>query len=107
MTRDVGNLTQTVNDPESGLVAISNRLKQQETRNINQSSIRTNSDIISAIPRPGGGLEEPRWMPRTCSDILDCTARDANTYLNFYNLTNHRALAEKRQEIRKHLGITI
>jgi hypothetical protein len=107
LTQAVGNLTQTINHPESGLEAISNRLKQQEARNMNQSSIRTNSDIITAIPCPGRGEDRPRWMPRTCNDIIECTARDANTYLNFYNLENNRSLAEKRQEILKHLGITI
>lgn len=112
LTRDVAALTQTVdtmaeqlNDPQDGLKAISHRLKEQDVRNINRSSVRTNSDPIQVIPHPDGG--EPRWIPRTQTDISTCTARNADVYLNFYNIQSGGTLAEKRLKIQQHLGIII
>lgn len=108
LNRTVGALTRDVNDPVHGLKAISYGLKAQDVRNINRSSVRTNSDPIKPIPHPteGSGVE-PRWMPRTYTDILQCTARNADVYLDFYNIDRGRTLADKRVEIRQHLGITI
>eukprot|EP00557_Chaetoceros_sp_GSL56_P013448 CAMPEP_0176483756 /NCGR_PEP_ID=MMETSP0200_2-20121128/4089_1 /TAXON_ID=947934 /ORGANISM="Chaetoceros sp., Strain GSL56" /LENGTH=253 /DNA_ID=CAMNT_0017880181 /DNA_START=100 /DNA_END=861 /DNA_ORIENTATION=+ len=108
LNRTVCTLTRDVNDPVHGLKAISYGLKAQDAQNINRSSVRTNSDPIKAIPHPTEGSDaEPRWMPRTYTDILQCTARNADVYLDFYKIDGGRTLADKRVEIRKHLGITI
>lgn len=104
-------MAEKLNDPQDGLEAISYRLKEQDVRNINRSSVRTNSDPIQLIPahpaERGEGVAGLGWVPRTHTDILGCTYADA--YLNFYNIqsSSSGSLADKRLKIRQHVGITI
>lgn len=101
-------LMQSCHENTTGLEVLSQRFQEQTVRNLNQSCIRTNRDIIRPIPHPGRGDEQPNWMPRNLEDLMTWNVRKANRYLRFYNLRGTRkSLKEKRRMIKEHIGITI
>jgi hypothetical protein len=117
----------TVNDPNTGLRTVAEAvgntniglhalirtvnansflMKQEHTRNMNRSAVRTLHDPITPIYHPN---EEPDWSPRSYSEVLYCSKDEADIFIRFYdvNVPVNPTLAVKRVCIRNFLGISI
>jgi len=112
LNNSIVTLTAAINDPNTGLAALSHRLDSEMSRNINRSSVRLM--VHATVPVPNAqGIAPPQWFQNITPGDLHALPANPNdgegldSILTFYQQPVHGTRLQKIAAVKSLLGITI